>query len=261
MRVAADPAAGPGLSPMWLLMYHSVSYTTPDPNRITVTPDRLHRQLAWLRRNRLRGVSVGELLRARAAGRAGRMVGLTFDDGYRDFLDTAVPLLRGHGCTATVFCLPGRLHGSNAWDTEGPRKRLLNADGIRAVAAAGMEIGSHGLLHQSLPGLDADALEREIARSRELLAEITGGPVRGFCYPYGAVDQRAIDAVRAAGYAYACAVDPGRLTGQFALPRVHVGERDNAARLRLKRLLHPRRRRPLPPLPAPAESAWSNEAS
>ncbi|WP_234347900.1 polysaccharide deacetylase family protein [Streptomyces specialis] len=251
MRVATD-SAGPGLSPVWLLMYHSVSYTTPDPYRITVTPDRLHRQLAWLRRNRLRGVSVGELLRARAAGRAGRMVGLTFDDGYRDFLDTAVPLLRGHGCTATVFVLPGRLHGSNVWDTDGPRKRLLNADGIRAAAEAGMEIGSHGLLHRSLPGLDAAELEREVAHSRDLLAEITGEPPQGFCYPYGAVDRRTADAVRDAGYAYACAIDPGRLTGQYALPRVHVGERDIAPMMRLKRLLHPWRRRPLPPLPAPA---------
>ncbi|ARQ69714.1 polysaccharide deacetylase family protein [Streptomyces marincola] len=241
-------------------MYHSIAYTTYDPYKITVSPDRLHSQLTWLRRRGLRGVSVGELLRARAAGRAERLVGLTFDDGYRDFLDTALPLLRAHGCTATVFVLPGRLHGSNAWDPDGPRKRLLNADGIKEVAAAGMEIGSHGMTHVTLRGADDEVLDHEVANSRRRLTDLTGVPVQGFCYPYGQLDRRAVAAVEAAGYGYACAISPGRVTGQFALPRVHVGERDGPLRLRLKRALHPVRRRRVPPLPAPAAPAESLDA-
>ncbi|MDT0310005.1 polysaccharide deacetylase family protein [Streptomyces sp. DSM 44917] len=251
-----DPRQLP--APLWVLMYHSVAYTSPDPYRITVTPDRLHQQLTWLRRRGLRGVSVGELLRARAAGRAARLVGLTFDDGYRDFVETAVPLLRAHGCTATVFALPGLLHRSNSWDADGPRKRLLNAEGIRAAAEAGMEVGSHGMTHASLRRADPGTLRREVAESRARLEEITGAPVHGFCYPYGDVDLTAAEAVREAGYHYACAVSPGRLTGQYALPRVHVGERDGARRLAWKRRLHPLRRRrvpALPELPAAAETA------
>jgi peptidoglycan/xylan/chitin deacetylase (PgdA/CDA1 family) len=247
--------AGPGTTPLWLLMYHSVSYTSPDPYRITVTPDRLHQQLGWLRRKGLRGVSVGRLLRARQAGRAAGLVGLTFDDGYKDFVEYAVPLLRGHGCTATVFVLPGRLGGSNGWDTRGPRRRLLNADGIRAAAAAGMEIGSHGWSHVPLPRADDRTLHREITHSRELLHEITGEAPEGFCYPYGAVDQRVADAVRAAGYDYACGISPGRLTGRYALPRIYVGESDNTLRLRLKRALHPVRRRPVVLDPVPGAAA------
>ncbi len=50
---------------------------------------------------------VAELMRAHAEGRRG-LVGLTFDDGYADFLHEALPVLRSHGCTATVFVLPGR---------------------------------------------------------------------------------------------------------------------------------------------------------
>ncbi|MEO3751656.1 polysaccharide deacetylase family protein [Streptomyces sp. B6B3] len=235
-------------------MYHSVwpdARAQPDPYRVTVSVDRLRRQLRWLRRRGLRGVSAGELLRAARAGRAAGLVGLTFDDGYRDFLDHALPLLREHGCTATVFVLPGRLGGDNAWDAEGPRKPLLTADGIRAVAAAGMEIGSHGLTHVSLPELvargDHAALRREVADSRALLRELTGREVTGFCYPYGAVDPASVAAVRDAGYDYACAVDPGPLADVHALPRVHVGEADTGPRLRAKRLLHPLRRRKVTP--------------
>ncbi|MDK1473571.1 polysaccharide deacetylase family protein [Streptomyces sp. 549] len=240
VRIARTPAP-------WVLMYHSVTDYTEDPYRVTVTPRTLDRQLAWLTRHGLRGVGVGELLRARAAGRGAGLVGLTFDDGYQDFLERAVPLLHRHGCTATVFVLPGRLGGDNAWDPEGPRKPLLTADGIRAAADAGMEIGSHGILHLDLTRADDRALSEETARSREELRNLTGTAAEGFCYAYGAVDPRAVRAVRDAGYDYACAIAPGRLTGRHALPRAHVGDGDTAPRLRLKRLLHPLRRRPLPP--------------
>jgi peptidoglycan/xylan/chitin deacetylase (PgdA/CDA1 family) len=230
----------------WLLMYHSVTDYTEDPYLITVTPDRLRRQLRWLAARRLRGVGVAELLRERAAGRGARLVGLTFDDGYTDFTENAVPLLTEYGFTATVFVLPGRLGGDNAWDPLGPRKPLLTEDGIRAAAEAGMEVGSHGMLHVSLPEADDTALRHETARSRELLQEITGRPVEGYCYAYGHVDARAAEAVRAAGYGYACAIAPGPLTGRYALPRIHVGDRDTTLRLTVKRLLHPLRRRPMP---------------
>ncbi|MFC4496605.1 polysaccharide deacetylase family protein [Streptomyces ovatisporus] len=231
--------------PPWVLMYHSVSACTDDPYRITVSPYRLDRQLRWLSSRGLTGVSVGELMRARASGRGAGLVGLTFDDGYADFVDTALPLLRRHGCTATVFVLPGRLDGDNAWDEQGPRKPLLSADGIRTAEAEGMEIGSHGLLHTDLTTADDATLERETRHSRTLIADITGTAPAGFCYPYGTVDARAVDAVRTAGYGYACAIDPGPLTGVHALPRVHIDASDNSVRLFLKRALHPLRRKPL----------------
>ncbi|MFE6426413.1 MULTISPECIES: polysaccharide deacetylase family protein [Streptomyces] len=225
-------------------MYHSVGDRSEDPYRITVTPERLDAQLGWLRRRGLRGVSVAELLAARAQGEDRGLVGLTFDDGYADFVTHALPCLRRHGCGATLFVLPGRLGADNAWDPLGPRKPLLTADGIRHAAAEGVEIGSHGLTHVDLTTADDATLKAETAESRALLTELTGTPVTGFCYPYGTVDARAAEAVRAAGYAYACAIDPGPLTGPHALPRVHLGERDTAVRLLLKTRLHRLRRRP-----------------
>nr|WP_311737180.1 polysaccharide deacetylase family protein [Streptomyces sp. EAS-AB2608] len=226
-------------------MYHSVGDCSDDPYRVTVSPDRLERQLRWLRRRGLRGVSVAELLAARARGAGRDLVGLTFDDGYADFLGNALPLLARWECTATLFVLPGRLGGANDWDPLGPRKPLLTADGIRRAAAAGMEIGSHGLTHVDLTRADDTRLKAEAAESRAVLEELTGAPVTGFCYPYGTVDRRAVAAVREAGYGYACAIDPGRLSGPHVLPRVHIGQNDTAVRLFLKRRLHRLRRRPV----------------
>jgi peptidoglycan/xylan/chitin deacetylase (PgdA/CDA1 family) len=222
----------------WVLMYHSVADCRDDPYLVTVSPRRLAEQLAWLRRCGITGVGVGELLRARAEGRGRGLVGLTFDDGYADFLTTAVPLLLRHGHRATVFVLPGRLGGTNAWDADGPRKPLLTAEGIRQAGSAGMEVGSHGLAHTDLTAVEDVRLAAEASGSRALLAELTGHAPEGFCYPYGAVDERAVRAVRSAGYAYACGVAPGALAGDFALARTYVGDRDSTARLRVKRLLH-----------------------
>ncbi|WP_328338895.1 polysaccharide deacetylase family protein [Streptomyces violaceus] len=229
----------------WVAMYHSVGDCSDDPYRITVTPERLDRQLAWLRRRALRGVSVTELLAARARGEGRNLVGLTFDDGYADFVTEALPLLRRWDCGATLFVLPGQLGGDNAWDPVGPRKPLLTADGIRHAAAEGVEIGSHGLTHLDLTKTDDVILKAEVADSRAQLEELTGARVDGFCYPYGAIDARAVEAVREAGYAYACAIDPGPLTGLHALPRVYVGQNDTAWRLHLKHGLHRLRRRPV----------------
>ncbi|MDT9700209.1 polysaccharide deacetylase family protein [Streptomyces sp. P17] len=248
MSVSVDtgPRLGPRQGPVpWVAMYHSVGDCSDDPYRITVTPERLDEQLGRLRRRGLKGVSMTELLAARARGEGRALVGLTFDDGYADFVDHALPVLRRHDCGATLFVLPGRLGGDNAWDPFGPRRPLLTAEGIRYAAEAGVEIGSHGLTHVDLTKADDEVLNAETAESRAVLSELIGAPVDGFCYPFGTVDRRVIDAVRAAGYTYACAIDPGPLTSPHALPRVHVGQNDTAVRLYLKHRLHWLRRRPV----------------
>ncbi|MFJ2027071.1 polysaccharide deacetylase family protein [Streptomyces sp. NPDC087897] len=221
----------------WILTYHSVADPSDDPYGITVSPARLDEQLAWLRGRRLSGVGVSELLRADAAGRRG-LVGLTFDDGYADFLDEALPVLRRHGFRATVFVLPGRPGGVNEWDPLGPRKPLLTHDDLRQVAAAGMEVGSHGLRHQDLTALPDEELRRETRHSRELIGDLTGVLPEGFCYPYGYLDRRVAEAVRTAGYGYACALAPGPLLSRFALPRTHISQADRGVRLWAKDVRH-----------------------
>src|SRR5262245_50594444 len=104
-----------------VLMYHSVSPYDEDPHEVTMTPQRFERQMRWLRGRGLRGVSIGGLLDAAAKGRARRLVGLTFDDGYQDFVTNAMPVLQRYGFTATVFVLAGRFGGENVWSRPGPR--------------------------------------------------------------------------------------------------------------------------------------------
>ena len=145
-----------------------------------------------------------ELLDAADRGCAGRLVGITFDDGYADLVTHAFPVLARHGFTATVFLVAGKLGGTNEWDELGPRKPLMSADQVRTAARMGIEIGSHAVSHVRLSELDADVVRREVIESRERLEAVVEAPVRGFCYPYGDVAD-ALELVRNAGYEYAVA--------------------------------------------------------
>lgn len=221
----------------FVLMYHSVAAPADDPARITVSPKRFAHQLAWLKRAGVRGVSMRELLAAAERGSTAGLVGLTFDDGYADFASHAAPILARYGFTATAFVVADRLGGHNEWDGE-PRKALMTADEVRAVAQMGVEVGSHGLRHQALSGADADTVAVDLRRSRDILESVLEAPVRGFAYPYGAVPESAAAAGHASGYDYAVATWQQAARHRFALPRTYIGERDGGTRLLAKRVRH-----------------------
>jgi peptidoglycan/xylan/chitin deacetylase (PgdA/CDA1 family) len=207
-----------------------------------------------------RTLTLADAAARRRAGRRlpRRAVVLTFDDGCRCFRDQALPELAARGMTATLFAVSGELGGSNRWDRpasggpdggpedglDGPdggagerREELLDAAALRELAAAGIEVGSHGRRHRDLTACDDAALADEVAGSREELAAALGVPVVTFCYPYGRLDPRARAAVAAAGYAAAVGihgVSAARAGDPFALPRLPVNPGDSRIELRLK---------------------------
>jgi peptidoglycan/xylan/chitin deacetylase (PgdA/CDA1 family) len=221
-----------------ILMYHGVADVPEDPNHLFVSPARFAEHMAWLRRRGLRGVSISTLVDAMRSGRQRGLVGITFDDGYVSVLETAVPELARYGFGATAYIISDRLDGTNEWD-EGPTWPLLPADGVRELAAAGIEIGSHAATHMRLAGVGPEHLSAEIHDSRASLAALLGTEIRGFAYPYGSMDAAARRAVREAGYDHACAVEASKAEiGLMALPRIYVGQQDDAMRMAAKRLLY-----------------------
>jgi len=214
-----------------ILMYHSITPYQEDPYGITVRPERFDQQMRWLSKRGRKGTSVQALLDAWRHGAADGLVGLSFDDGYADTADYALPILQRYGFTGTVFALAGRLGGDNAWDPEGPRKTLLTADQLRQLAGAGLEIGSHGLLHVRLPAVEDGQLASELSESRRILQEISGQEITGFCYPWGDVDERSVNGVQEAGYHYGCAVYRTDFTGDYAFPRFNITDADSPCHL------------------------------
>lgn len=224
-----------------VLMYHSIS-RQGDNDALRASPERFEAQMLHLKRHNLRGVSMRELCRAMNTGDTRGLVGLTFDDGYEDFLSAALPTLERLGFSATVFVVTAMLGKVNTWEHRGvPRVqlRLLEANGVREISERGMEVGSHTVTHPRLPGVDPEALVHEVSNSRHVLSEILGAPVKGFCYPYGDLDGQAIRAARRAGYAYAVGTKKSIEHGLYDWPRTYVGEKDSPLRLGLKLRVSP----------------------
>ena len=193
--------------------------------------------MSYLKRRGLRGVSVRELHQAAVAGDVKDLVGITFDDGYKDFLQAAVPVLEELGFAATVFAVGGMLGRENDWEhdyTPRPRLTLLKAGDLREVSSRGMEVGSHGMSHVKLASLGPEQLEEEVKGSRRLLSEVLGKEVEGFSFPYGSFDSAGLEAVRRAGYTYACAAPPQVDWDQYALPRIPVSDDDHLLRFGAK---------------------------
>lgn len=123
-------------------------------------------------------------------------IALTFDDGYRDTLLTAAPLLVARGLPFTVFVPPGHLD-----DVAG---LYLTKAQVRELAALpGARIGAHGGRHVPLPALSDAELARELTDSRARLSDLLGRPVTAMSYPYGRLDRRVRDAASAAGFTLA----------------------------------------------------------
>lgn len=223
-----------------ILMYHGVGRCTDDPFALFVTPERLAHQMQTLRLLGLRGVPLERVGDAVRRGQAKGLVGLTFDDGYRDVLKWAVPILEQYGFTATIFAVSSLLGGENVWDPP-PRRRLVDGADLKNLAVRGWEVGAHSVSHARLTDLDSERLRLEVIGSRTALAEVTGTEPRSFCYPYGSLDAEAVSAVREAGYSYACAVQrvPG-LHSSLAMPRIGVTERDWGPRFVAKLFLRGR---------------------
>jgi peptidoglycan/xylan/chitin deacetylase (PgdA/CDA1 family) len=225
-----------------ILMYHSIADLADDPNMLCTSPQRFAAQMLYLKQRGLRGVSVRELRRAMSSGVRKGFVGLTFDDGYKDFLSTAVPILERLGFSATVFAVAGMLGEENDWEhtyTPRPHLKLLTAEELRVVAERGMEVGSHSTTHPRLTRLEPERLDQETDKSRRVLSEILGEEVEGFCYPYGSLDGPVLSSVSRAGYAYACAWNTRVKRNAFDLPRIPISNKDSSVKFAAKLRIYP----------------------
>jgi peptidoglycan/xylan/chitin deacetylase (PgdA/CDA1 family) len=215
-----------------ILYYHNIAVAPPGAAlaKLYVDPHDFARQMWCLKHLGLRDVSLTEGLWHLERGRSGSVVALTFDDGYADNLDYAVPTLREFGFTATCFVVSGCLGQHNVWDAEAlrVRKPMMTASQVRAWVAEGLEVGSHTRSHPRLDALAEEFLEEEIAGSRSELGRVAGVQPECFCYPYGAFNSSVARQVEAAGYRAAVTTERGlALAGdnRFLLPRVAVSGR------------------------------------
>jgi glycosyltransferase involved in cell wall biosynthesis/peptidoglycan/xylan/chitin deacetylase (PgdA/CDA1 family) len=189
----------------------------------------------------------------------GRYVCVTFDDGYRDNLLEAAPVLREHGIPATVY-LPSRIIDGELpfhWYDDPPQP-LSWAEVGELVAGGLIDVQSHTLTHPLLPQVDAARARAEIVESKREIERHVPYALTSFCYPAGLYGAREVGFVQEGGYAAAVTTNPGVNAGAgdlLQLRRTLIYGADDLATFRaklggaldsetvLRRALHARRSR------------------
>jgi peptidoglycan/xylan/chitin deacetylase (PgdA/CDA1 family) len=206
-------------------MYHSISDKSDDLYSVTVNAFR--EQISWISEHGFEIVSLSFLARSiqtRSYGNLRKKIVITFDDGYKDFLDNALPILLGHGATATVFLVTDLLGGSALWNGDkcGSYALLMSEDEVRTIKAQGISLGSHTASHANLPLLSSEDVLRQLKDSRNKLT-LLGETYYALAYPWGQWSDHVVEAVKASGYECAAAVgEETRYTADnlYFLPRI-----------------------------------------
>jgi peptidoglycan/xylan/chitin deacetylase (PgdA/CDA1 family) len=226
----APKALHPTSDPIPILMYHVVAdppANAPYPELYVSGAD-FARQISWLESDGFHAVTLRDAYLHWSFGRSipTHPVVVTFDDGYHSQFATAAPVLRSHGWVG-VLNLEVR-NTTRSWGLSEKQVKLLIADG--------WELAAHTLTHPDLTQLSPGDLQHEVAGSREALRRMFGERVDFFCYPAGRLDEKVVQAVRAAGYLGATTTAPGLATpaDMFRLNRVRVDRSDGVAGLAAK---------------------------
>jgi peptidoglycan/xylan/chitin deacetylase (PgdA/CDA1 family) len=225
------------------LSYHSVA--RDGPAFLTITPELFERQLDWIAG---RGILTGgiEELEAAAAGRLSQpTVFLTFDDGFLDNYETALPLLRERDMRAFVFVLPPLVDSGAplAWPevAEGQRRhpatmRSVDWSMLGEMREGGFEVGSHTISHPHLDELDPERLREELSDSRARIVERLGA-CETLAYPFGSWSREVASVAGECGYRFAFTLpteNGQRGADPLSIPRINVDYRDTERRFAAK---------------------------
>ena len=178
-----------------------------------ITPKKFESHIRWLARRRYTSITLDMLLEARSnrALLPRRPVIITFDDGFRDCIDFAAPILQGHGFTAIFFLVSGLMERTSTWllRDRGIELPLASWSDAQRLIDAGFQCGSHTVTHPRLSLLDPAACQYELAESRRMLEDRLGTAITHLAFPHGSYTEDVARAAASAGKHSACSVRIG----------------------------------------------------
>jgi peptidoglycan/xylan/chitin deacetylase (PgdA/CDA1 family) len=204
-----------------IFMYHHVSESLGLSEKgLEVFPNEFEQQMRFLFQKGFRCLSLSEVITNWQQGKTQpkRSFVLTFDDGYFDFYENALPILKDFGFTATIFVVVDRIENGN--------KEYLSWQNIKELTDENFIIGSHTLTHPRLCSLQIETITHELFRSKEIIEDKLGKPVSLLAYPYGESNESVQDIASKSGYQAAFGINIRDLS-QFNLWRVPVKKHES----------------------------------
>ncbi len=215
----------------FVLCYHGIGPISADPLRLFVSRELFSHHLDVIQQHGYELLAVTDLWQLMQSGDARRSASITFDDGLAMTAHEGVPVLLERGIPCSMFISTG-LMGKPHPHLDGAM--IMTPAEVVELASAGVEIGAHSVDHVRLDALDyADALD-QLRRSRAVLEDLLGKPVRSMAYPYGRASEQTMRAAREAGYELACVCSGPGPWESLSIPREPIYSSVTSLRLRLK---------------------------
>ena len=215
-----------------ILMYHSVESMPKSTvmRSLHMPPRKFKLQMWMLKKLGYKGLSLNKLKPYLDGEKRGKVVGITFDDGYKNNLINAAPILLKYNFSATCFIVSERIGASNIWDLEKKitQRPLMSKNEIKEWINLGMDIGAHSKTHPDLTSISFDKVKEELFDCKRDLEDFFKIPISGFCYPFGRLNESILNEVRNSGYSLAVTMQRGRVqrnTNIYNLPRIPVNHR------------------------------------
>lgn len=185
-----------------ILTYHKIS-DYREFGLTTISKKQFDLQMNYLKLNGYRPLCLKDLKSERSLPE--KPVIITFDDGYENVYQNAVPVLNKYDFKAVIFVVTNYIGQMNTWEAAPFQQKFkhLSEDQIIDLNNNGHEIASHSKMHRYLPSLRNDRLIDEICGSKTYLESLLGEHVTSFCYPFGGFSKKIEKIVKKAGYHFA----------------------------------------------------------
>lgn len=169
-----------------VLFYHRVADC--DLTEWSITNRLFREQIDYLAAN-FDLVSLAEAQRRVVEGNDRPAVAITFDDGYAENCEEAIPLLIERRVPVTYFVTTHYVRTGESFPhdlTTGKPFRPNTIAQLREMATAGIDIGAHTRTHPNLGAIhDPARLADEVLGGRNELADWLGRPIPYFAFPFG----------------------------------------------------------------------------
>lgn len=198
-----------------ILMYHHIQDISNPANvaekNLYLSPIKLKEEMEYLSESGYKTAVLSELF----YNLPDKRVVITFDDGYKDVIDNALPVLKELGFRGVVFIIVNNVG----------KPGYMNFNDLRVLNQEGWKIGSHSLTHPNFKTLSNEAAKKQIFESKNILEDKLNIKVEYFCYPAGRYNETTINLVKEAGYVGAVTIEPGAKNSKdniFELKRIRI---------------------------------------
>lgn len=214
-----------------ILLYHRVSDELRDS--LTVGIEKFDAQMRWLSQHHP-VVGIADIIHGRVPRNTGRpVIAVTFDDGYLDNYENAVPILLRHQVPAAFFVSTGMIGRTQGFPHDlkrlGKALPTMSWKNLQHMCDLGFAIGSHTVTHLDCGSADLETVRRELIESRDALKQNLGLDEVIFAYPFGGrsnMNAAALQLVKELGYAGCLSAYGGHIGGHidpYNVERVGIG--------------------------------------